>query len=203
MFIEFPPTFLCDPEMQIPLPRGSRTESLGARRGCDTHAMTPCKKDVQGALAVGFALLFISTFSLASARVSQKHEIDCVNKKTKMSLVYVFRWQAFETGQSPEKCVGGAGGNPERAADAVENKKRKMMQRQNGVGIDKEWVEIKNGIYSLVAFPVYCQLILMRGIIGEKLIAAAPEASRQLWTCWKMKKDEIGRRTPSISGTSS
>jgi len=58
-------------------------------------AVSPGKKDVQGAL-------FISAFPPSFARGSQKHEIDCVNKKTKMSLVYVFRWQAFETGQNPE-----------------------------------------------------------------------------------------------------
>jgi len=57
-----------------------------------------------------------------------------------------------------------------------------MMQRANGIEIDKECDEIKNGIYSLVAFAVYCQLTLMRGIIGEKLIAAASKESQRLQT---------------------
>lgn len=126
-------------------------ENGRSRDIADVHAVSPYKKDVLGALAVGFAGLFISTFpalpAFARERVSQKHEIDCVNKKTKMSLVYVFRWQAFETGQNAGRGPGDSKAN-----------KREMMQRQNGVEIDKERGEIKNGIHSLVAFAV-CQFI--------------------------------------------
>lgn len=139
-----------------------------------------------------------SSLRPALARGSQKHEIDCVNKKTKLSLVYVFRWQAFEAGQNRglmtvegEKATGNAVAN-----------KSEMMQRPNGIEIDKECDEIKNEIYSLVAFPVYCQLTLMRSIIGEKLIAAARKESD--CDCkrieWKISQAAtIGRQSPSIN----